>query len=208
MLRLRLVHLTLLSIIIVSFFLVLPTPFFGQDWTIQGKQQGTLKVVNLWLPSDSVWQNYSESLVMLDKDNNYVPCLAEDYRWIGNHCIEFRLRRGVTFHNGEEFDAKAVRVNWEQYKEMKAPKPVKFLNFPDETLFEMLDKYTVRFTLPEPDGLALIKFWGSHRLHRPSSKNTKLLKTIGDISPKPVHGGPVLLDWLKEVASLVGRLKK
>ena len=29
---------------------------------------------------------------------------------------------------------------------------------PDETMFEILDDYTVRFILPEPDGLAFVKF--------------------------------------------------
>jgi peptide/nickel transport system substrate-binding protein len=31
-------------------------------------------------------------------------------------------------------------------------------NIPDETKFEIIDEYTVRFTLPEPDGLSLVKF--------------------------------------------------
>jgi peptide/nickel transport system substrate-binding protein len=97
---------------------------------------------------------------MLDKDNNYTPGLAEDWRWIADRTIEFKLRQGVTFHNGEKFDAEAVRVNWEEYKRMETPKPVRFINLPDETQFEIIDDYTVRFTLPQPDGLALVKFWG------------------------------------------------
>jgi ABC-type transport system substrate-binding protein len=35
-----------------------------------------------------------------------------------------------------------------------------FLAIPEETVFEIVDEYTVRFTFPEPDGLALVKFGG------------------------------------------------
>ena len=41
-------------------------------------------------------------MVMLDRDNNLKPCLAEDLRWIDERTIEFKLRK-ATFHNGEEF---------------------------------------------------------------------------------------------------------
>jgi peptide/nickel transport system substrate-binding protein len=56
--------------------------------------------------------------VTLDKDNNRVPCLAEGWRWIDERTIEFKLRRGVSFQNGEKFNAEAVRINWEAYKEL------------------------------------------------------------------------------------------
>ncbi|NIO10004.1 MAG: hypothetical protein GTO40_19165, partial [Deltaproteobacteria bacterium] len=94
---------------------------------------------------------------MLDKDNNFLPGLAEVWRWIDERTIEFRLRRGVNFHNGEPFNAEVVRINWEAYKKLKTPWDP-FLTIPDETVFEIVSEYTVRFTFPEPDGLALVKF--------------------------------------------------
>jgi peptide/nickel transport system substrate-binding protein len=96
--------------------------------------------------------------VILDKDNNFVPCLAESWRWIDERTIEFRLRRGVTFQDGEKFDAEAVRVNWEAYKALEASFGQRFLNIPDETVLEIVDDYIVRFAFPEPDGMALVKF--------------------------------------------------
>jgi len=101
--------------------------------------------------------DYAEGLVTLDKDNNWVPCLAEDWRWINDRTIEFMLREGVRFHNGEKFNAEAVRVNWEEYKRMEVPRPHRFLVPSDQTLFEMIGEHTVRFTFPEPDGLAFVK---------------------------------------------------
>jgi ABC-type transport system substrate-binding protein len=32
------------------------------------------------------------------------------------------------------------------------------MTIPDETTFEIVDEYTVRFTFPEPDGMTLVKF--------------------------------------------------
>jgi peptide/nickel transport system substrate-binding protein len=102
--------------------------------------------------------NYAEPLVSLDKDNQWIPCLAEDWRWLNEKTIEFRLRRGVTFHNGEDFDAEAVRVNWEAYRNMANPIGMRLEAIPDDTAFETVGKYFVRFTFPEPDGLAFVRF--------------------------------------------------
>jgi peptide/nickel transport system substrate-binding protein len=102
--------------------------------------------------------SYSEGLVSLDKDNNWVPCLAVDWRWTDDCTIEFALRKGVTFHNGEKFDAEAVRVNWEEYKKMDRPRVVSHTKLPDATKFKAIDDYTVRFILPEPDGIVFTKF--------------------------------------------------
>ena len=112
----------------------------------------------MFLPSASLVWNYAEGLVSLDKDNNVVPALAKDLRWIDERTIEFRLREGVRFHNGERFNAKAVRVNWENYKGMKSPRPHSFTMLSDETTFEIVDDYRVRFRFPEPDGVVFPKF--------------------------------------------------
>jgi peptide/nickel transport system substrate-binding protein len=152
---------TLASLLLSAFVfeVALSPTSLAQEWAFQVRPKGTLKVVALEFPSASAAHNYAEHLVSTDKDNNYVPGLAEDWRWIDDKTIEFRLRRGVTFHNGEEFNADAVRTNWEAYKRMETPRVISFTRLPDETLFQKLDSYTVRFTFPEPDGLALVKFW-------------------------------------------------
>jgi peptide/nickel transport system substrate-binding protein len=103
-------------------------------------------------------RNYAEGLVTLDKDNNWIPCLAENWRWLDDRTIEFKLRRGVLFHNGEEFNAETVRVSWEQYRDMEYPRVNRWNRVPDETKFEVLDKYRVHFTMPQPHALAFVKF--------------------------------------------------
>jgi peptide/nickel transport system substrate-binding protein len=124
----------------------------------ENKPRGRLKVVGFMELWTSIRGNYAEGLVTLDKDNNFVPCLAESWRWTDERTIEFKLRRGVTFQDGAKFDAGSVRVNWEAYKALGNPNGLAFLNIPDETVLEIVDDYTARFTLPEPNGLALVKF--------------------------------------------------
>jgi ABC-type transport system substrate-binding protein len=81
--------------------------------------------------------NYAEGLVTLDKDNNFVPCLAESWKWKNERTIEFKLRQGVSFHNGEKFNAEAVKLNWEAYKELGVPY-YPFMTISDETVFEIV----------------------------------------------------------------------
>jgi peptide/nickel transport system substrate-binding protein len=147
----------ILAVIQVALCIGQSQQVLAQEWKVGGPR-GTLKVVHMRAQSPSLAQNYAEALVALDKDSNWVPSLAEDWRWIDDRTIVFRLRRGVRFHNGEKFNAEALRVNWEEYIRMENPRPIKFVMFPDETAFEIIDEYTVRFTFPESDGLALVKF--------------------------------------------------
>jgi len=129
----------------------------AQDWAIH-KPQGILKVVDFYSPSGSAMLNYAEGLVNVDKDGNLVPCLARDWRWIDRRTIEFKVREGVRFHNGERFNAEAVRVNWEEYRRMESTRTTLHTVLPDETVLEVINEYRVPFTLPEPDGLAFVKF--------------------------------------------------
>jgi peptide/nickel transport system substrate-binding protein len=52
-----------------------------------------------------VWSN----LIYRDpKTNEYKGELATDWKWINDKTIEFNLRHGIKFHNGEPFDADDV----------------------------------------------------------------------------------------------------
>jgi peptide/nickel transport system substrate-binding protein len=130
----------------------------AQEWEFGPKPRGTLKVVDLANPTASALWNYAEPLVTLDKDNNMVPCLAKNLRWVDDRTIEFKLREGVYFHNGEKFNAETVKINWEEYKKMEEPRPHRFGMLPDDTKLEILDEYTVRFIIPQPDGIIFHKF--------------------------------------------------
>jgi len=196
----RIIFLTLAILAFIQFSLgiALTPPSLAQEWEVR-EARGTITVVDLFQPTVSVMLNYAEGLVNLDRDNNWVPSLASNWRWVDDHTIEFKLRKGVTFHNGEEFNAEAVRVNWEEYRRMENPRVISFTNLPDETIFEIIDKYKVRFTLPEPDGLVFVKFMyffqvapAFFKKHKVAEKNWLYLPEPGPWGTGPfklVEGG-------------------
>jgi peptide/nickel transport system substrate-binding protein len=152
-----LLFLLLSSIVHFALCWGLPPVSLAQEWKF-GRALGTLKVVDFISPQISVMMNCAEGLITLDKNNEWSPCLADDWRWINDLTVEFKLRRGVRFQNGEPFNADAVKANWEAYRRMESPRPHRFLAIADETIMEIIDDYMVRFTFPEPDGLAFVKF--------------------------------------------------
>ena len=100
--------------------------------------------------SSTAWQLY-DSLVWLNNDGDIEPALAE--RWdISDDGREytFYLREGVTFHNGEPFNADAVVFSWERAKDAG-------FEYSDQLLeadsVVKVDDYTVKITTPEPNAL-------------------------------------------------------
>ncbi len=96
-----------------------------------------------------VFSSLCDKLVDLDTKANYVPQLATEWTWSSdNLTLTMKLRSGVKFHDGEPFDAEAVKYNIERYQtaefskrkaEVKSIKSV-----------EVVDPTTVRLHLSEP----------------------------------------------------------
>ena len=107
--------------------------------------------------------NVFEHLIELDKDGKLVPGLATGWRWRDDRSLEVTLRQGVTFHNGEVFDAEIVKLNWDEYTRLRQAHTVgDYLYFKPGSKLEIIDPQTVRFRFPEPDGGALAKFSEMH----------------------------------------------
>ena len=58
--------------------------------------------------------NVYEPLIMIDKDMKLVPSLAVSWKNISDTEWEFKLRKGVKFHNGNDFTAKDVVFSWQR----------------------------------------------------------------------------------------------
>ena len=107
--------------------------------------------------------NVFEHLVEISKDGTLVPGLATRWRWLDDRTLEMTLRQGVTFHNGEVFDAEIVKLNWDENLRLRQPfPPGTFMNFKLGSLLEILDAQTIRFHFPEPDGGALLRLSQLH----------------------------------------------
>jgi ABC-type transport system substrate-binding protein len=130
--------------------------------------RGELRIVDKhplnWI---SIVYNVFEHLFEFDKNGTLVPGLATSWRWLDDRTLEFTLRQGVKFHNGEGFDADIVKLNWEENTRLQQPFATgAFLNFKPGSRLEILDPYTVRFVFPEPDGGALTKLSAVHMANR------------------------------------------
>jgi ABC-type transport system substrate-binding protein len=148
--------------------IVLVLVIFGWGPMSVGEQtpalRGELRVVDK-SPLNFIWiaLNIFEHLVELDKDGTLVPRLATGWRWPDDRTLEFALRQGVKFHNGEVFDAESVKLNWEENTRLRQPHVLgEFMNFKPGSRLEIIDSQTVRFMFPEPDGAALLKLSAMH----------------------------------------------
>src|ERR1700724_2905508 len=66
-----------------------------------------------------VFASLCDKLFDIDEKLNIVPQLATSYEWSADRkALTLKLRRGVTFHDGEKFDAAAVKFNIERHKNM------------------------------------------------------------------------------------------
>ena len=74
------VRVNALAVILFSLSIALSSPSVAQQLEAH-QAKGTIKIVDLFQSSVSVMLNYAEGLVTLDKDNNWVPCLARNWRW-------------------------------------------------------------------------------------------------------------------------------
>jgi ABC-type transport system substrate-binding protein len=123
----------------------------------------------LWIVDKHPWNwawitfNVFEHLMELDKDGTLVPRLATGWQWLDYGTVEGARRQGVTFHNGEVFDADIVKLNWEENFRLRQPHIVgEYMNFKPGSRLEIINAHTVRFMFSEPDGGALAKLSNMH----------------------------------------------
>jgi peptide/nickel transport system substrate-binding protein len=91
-----------------------------------------------------------ETLVTFDETYEVIPQLAQDWEISEDRLVyTFRLRPGLTFHDGTEFDADDVKASVERYIVASQGGT----RFGDVTSIEVLDPLTIQFTLSTPSPL-------------------------------------------------------
>src|SRR5215472_3666025 len=90
-----------------------------------------------------------DKLFDIDEKLNIVPQLATSYEWSADHkALSLKLRQGVTFHDGEKFDAAAVKFNIERHKNMAGSNRKGELA--PVSSVDVVDPSTVRLNLSAP----------------------------------------------------------
>jgi len=96
--------------------------------------------------SNFISMHIYENLIGINKDLKFIPELATSWKMApdGRSC-EFQLRKGVKFHDGTPFDAKAVEANFNRFPQQR-PNTFKFVDVWFKSL-DVLDDYSVRINL-------------------------------------------------------------
>lgn len=140
-------------------------------------------------PSSRVAGQIYDSLVKQDLDMNIIPGLAESWTQIDDTTTEFKLRKGVKFHNGEELTADDVKFTLDRMK--NSPAVAHIIGAVESV--EVVDDNTVRIKTAKPFGALL-----SHLAHTATSilNREAVEKAGGSYGQHPVGTGPYkFVDW-------------
>lgn len=94
-------------------------------------------------------QNVYNTLVTYDAELNYVPELAESWTTPNDTTYIFKLRKGVKFHDGTEFNAEAVKFNLERVLDPATKSRGRGEISAIESV-EVIDSFTVKLNLSFP----------------------------------------------------------
>jgi len=89
------------------------------------------------------------SLLKKDRNSNLVPDLAESWDMEGETVYVFHLRKNVKFHDGTPLTAEDVKYTFDTILEPSFKSPKRGVYEPLKSI-EVLDDFTVRFTLKRP----------------------------------------------------------
>ncbi|MHB1200480.1 MAG: ABC transporter substrate-binding protein [Polaromonas sp.] len=96
-----------------------------------------------------VFASLCDKLFDLDEKLNIVPQLATSYQWSAdNKSLTLKLRSGVTFQDGEKFDAAAVKFNIDRHKNL--PGSNRRGELAPVTSVEVVDDMTAKINLSAP----------------------------------------------------------
>lgn len=101
------------------------------------------------VPSSNIQANIFETLVNRNDNNEIEPGLATEWNAIDDTTWEFKLQEGVTFHDGEEFNAEAVKKSLDRVRDPEIASPRFFLFEMIESV-DVVDDYTVQIKTAYP----------------------------------------------------------
>jgi peptide/nickel transport system substrate-binding protein len=122
--------------------------------------------------------------------------LATSWERLDDFTMQFKLRENVTFHNGEPFNAEAVRYSLERFKQPETKSGL--ASFYSNILrADVIDDYTVNVVTEQPDPILLNKMSGFNTNIVPP----KYCEEVGKegFSANPVGTGPYkFVSWVRD----------
>ncbi len=148
--------------------------------------------------SSKVIVNIYEGLLAYAKDSTELePCLAEGWE-VSNEGLSytFKLREGVKFHDGTDFNAEAVKINIDRQLPPLRQEDMPYASFvfADVKDVEVLDTYSVKINLTKKNTAFLANLAMS--LAAPMVSPTALEENNGNLNESPVGTGPYkFVEW-------------
>jgi len=140
-------------------------------------------------------QQVFDGLIRFGPNCGFEPALAVSWERLDPLKMRFHLRKDVKFHNGEPFNADAVKFSLERYLDPKIGFPaIGFIESIDHV--EIVDPYTVDIVTKYPDGLLLNRIAGFILISPP-----QYIKEKGDdfFAKHPIGTGAFILEkWEKD----------
>jgi peptide/nickel transport system substrate-binding protein len=142
-------------VIILSFFIL---TFLGIANAAEEipKPRGEILVVESFRPDVNVLgHNVLQYLFEYSLDRNELaPSLGVSRKWIDDTTLEIKLREGVRFHNGEPFNAHAVKFNFDYQRQHNPGRGIQVYMKKVKEI-QVIDPSTVRMVLDQPNALFL-----------------------------------------------------
>ncbi|WP_096202968.1 glutathione ABC transporter substrate-binding protein [Bacillus sp. FJAT-45350] len=101
------------------------------------------------VPSGVIQVNMFETLTKFNEDMELEPLLAESWEPVEEQVWEFKLREGVQFHDGTDFNAEVVKANVERLLDEELASPRRMLVELVEEIV-VVDDHTIQFVMEEP----------------------------------------------------------
>lgn len=162
----------------------------GRAYDVAGMDPGFLT------ENAQVVDNIYDRLVMRDEDMNLVPGLATEWSQVNDTTWEFKLREGVKFHNGEDFNADAVKYSIDRVLDPEANSPTYSYIKTVESV-EVVDEYTVYVHTTTADPLIPARFC-RYPTEIVPPKYTEEVGQQG-LSENPIGTGPYkFVSWSKD----------
>jgi peptide/nickel transport system substrate-binding protein len=168
----------------------------GKVVIAQGVDPTTLDIMNQQeSPASIIASHIFETLWERDANLKIIPALATDMpKLVAPTTWEVKLRKGVKFTNGEEFNAESAKFSLERVKD---PKLRASSNFKPIESVEIVDPYTIRVhtNKPWPTFLTVLTF-AQASMYPPKAYKDK---QPADISRQPIGTGPYkFVRWAKD----------